>query len=444
VGKGKMGVRFLGAIREAFEESNLPYRVDVLDWFALTPEFQAIIEQGYEVIYSPRMNRDDAWPCVRLGDAAEIIMGQSPKSEYYNTTGDGIPFLQGNRTFGMKYPTFDTFTTSLTKKAEPNDIIMSVRAPVGEVNITPITMCLGRGVCALRMKNKEQEFLYYLIKANTHKLLNKQSGTIFGSVNHKDIYNLDIHLPPLPTQRVIAATLSCLDDKIELNNRINANLEAQAQAIFKSWFVDFEPFADGEFIDSELGRIPKGWRVGTLNDLCFYSDTKMTANNLTDLTYISTENMLPDKAGYTRASSLPSIAQAQEILQGDILVSNIRPYFKKIVFCTIKGGCSADVLCFRPSNQYFSAFIYYTLYNDKFFDHMIAGSKGTKMPRGDKRHIMNYSIIIPSQNELIRFSNFVAPLSILKNKSTIESRTLAAIRDALLPCLMSGEIEAKE
>jgi type I restriction enzyme S subunit len=390
------------------------------------------------------MNRGNTWPRVRLGDVAEIIMGQSPKSEYYNTTGNGIPFLQGNRTFGMKYPIFDTFTTSLTKRAEPNDIIMSVRAPVGEVNITPITMCLGRGVCALRMKNKEQEFLYYLIKANIHKLLNKQNGTTFGSVNHKDIYNLDIHLPPLPTQRAIAATLSCLDDKIELNNRVNTNLEAQAQAVFKSWFVDFEPLKDGEFVDSELGRIPKGWRVGTLNDLCFYSNTKTTVNNLTDITYISTENMLPNKAGYTRATSLPSIVQTQEILQGDILVSNIRPYFKKIVLCNIRGGCSTDVLCFRPFNQYYSAFIYYTLYNDKFFEYMVAGSKGTKMPRGDKRHIMNYPIIIPSQDALIKFSDFVVPLSTSRDKSIIESLALAAIRDALLPRLMSGEIEVKE
>ena len=97
----------------------------------------------------------------KLKDIVNVTMGQSPKSEFYNTTGEGVPFLQGNRTFGLKYPTFDTFTTKVTKMANAGDVIMSVRAPVGDLNITPSDVCLGRGVCSLRMKNENQEFLYY-------------------------------------------------------------------------------------------------------------------------------------------------------------------------------------------------------------------------------------------------------------------------------------------
>ena len=89
----------------------------------------------------------------KLEDIVDVTMGQSPKSEYYNTEGKGYPFLQGNRTFGFKYPTFDTYTTVMTKPAKAGDVIMSVRAPVGDLNITPVNMCLGRGVCSLRMKN---------------------------------------------------------------------------------------------------------------------------------------------------------------------------------------------------------------------------------------------------------------------------------------------------
>jgi len=103
------------------------------------------------------------WKQYKLKEIADVTMGQSPKSEYYNFSGEGMPFLQGNRTFGRKYPTFDTYTTYVTKTASKGSIIMSVRAPVGDLNITPVDMCLGRGVCGIRMKNNNQTFLYYLM-----------------------------------------------------------------------------------------------------------------------------------------------------------------------------------------------------------------------------------------------------------------------------------------
>lgn len=160
----------------------------------------------------------------RLEDIAEITMGQSPKSQYYNTDGKGIPFLQGNRTFGFKRPIFDTYTTFVTKSAKAGDVIMSVRAPVGDLNITPVDMCLGRGVCSLRMKNGNQEFLYYLMKYYMPQLINKESGTVFGSVNRNDINGLEIDIPEeAEKQQKIARYLTMIDDKIEINSEINNN-----------------------------------------------------------------------------------------------------------------------------------------------------------------------------------------------------------------------------
>lgn len=166
------------------------------------------------------------WIQMQLGQIADIIMGQSPKSEYYNSVGEGIPFLQGNRTFGSKYPIFDTFTTNPTKIADKQDVIMSVRAPVGDLNITPTKICLGRGVCSIRMKNNNQEFLYYLLKYYIKDILNRESGTVFGSVNKNDLSSLIVNIPESDEiQNKIASILSNLDDKIELNNKINNNLE---------------------------------------------------------------------------------------------------------------------------------------------------------------------------------------------------------------------------
>lgn len=163
----------------------------------------------------------------KLKQIAEVTMGQSPKSEYYNNEGKGYPFLQGNRTFGLKYPTFDTYTTVMTKTAKAGDVIMSVRAPVGDLNITPMDMCLGRGVCSLSMRNGNQDFLYYMMKYYMPQLLNKESGTVFGSVNRNDINGLEVEIPDdAEVQEKIARYLTLIDDKIELNIAINNNLAA--------------------------------------------------------------------------------------------------------------------------------------------------------------------------------------------------------------------------
>ena len=164
------------------------------------------------------------WKQTKLNEIAEIIMGQSPKSDNYNNTGEGLPFLQGNRTFGDRYPEIDTYTTQITRIAKQNDIIMSVRAPVGELNIAPCELCLGRGVCAIRSKENQQNFLFYLMKDCVSRLKKMESGTIFGSVNKNDIEQLDVLIPSAPEQEKIASILLSLDEKIELNNKINDNL----------------------------------------------------------------------------------------------------------------------------------------------------------------------------------------------------------------------------
>ena len=164
------------------------------------------------------------WKKYKLGDVADVTMGQSPKSEYYNTEGNGTPFLQGNRTFGRRFPIFDTWTTKVTKEAKAGDVIMSVRTPVGDLNVTPVDMCLGRGVCGIRIKIGKQDFLYYLMEYSMPQLLNKETGTIFGSVNRIDINGLTVLIPDEETQDKIISVLKNIDDKIETNNQINRNL----------------------------------------------------------------------------------------------------------------------------------------------------------------------------------------------------------------------------
>ena len=132
-----------------------------------------------------------------------------------------------------------------------------------------------------------------------------------------------------------------------------------------------------------------------LSDICFYADGRISVADLNLNTYISTENMLPNKEGITQSSGLPTISQAQAYQAGDILLSNIRPYFRKIWFANFSGGCSNDVLTLRAKENCNPRFLYYLLSDDNFFDYATATAKGTKMPRGDKEAIMRYEVSLP-------------------------------------------------
>lgn len=165
---------------------------------------------------------------VRLGDIAEITMGQSPKSEYYNTNGVGKPFLQGVRTFENNYPMIDIYTTNYNKSSKKGDILFSVRAPVGMVNWSQKEIAIGRGVAAINVNaNYDSSYVYYYFKKYGQGLDKLASGTVFTSINKNELSNLEIKIPDLfRNQEKISNRLKIIDNKIELNQRINDNLMA--------------------------------------------------------------------------------------------------------------------------------------------------------------------------------------------------------------------------
>lgn len=284
-------------------------------------------------------------------------------------------------------------------------------------------------------------FLYYYLMYYTPKWMGLTNGSVMMHITKGSLEKQKICLPHLETQHRIASILSSLDDKIAVNRRICENLEAQAQALFKHWFIDFAPFKDGKFVDSELGMIPEGWKVGRLEDICAYSNEKVAVGSLNEKSYFSTENMLPNKAGAEDASSLPQVEMTTSCMPFDVLVSNIRPYFKKIIRVSKRCGCSTDVLCFHPNKSKYNSFLYRLLYDDSFFAYAMSGSKGTKMPRGDKSQIMRYPIVLPIDTALVDYSKIAEPMFELAASLKQESSRLSTLRDTLLPKLMSGQIK---
>lgn len=160
----------------------------------------------------------------KLGEIANITMGQSPRGTSYNNKGRGQAFLQGNKTFGRIYPTIDTWTTEPKKIAKKNSILMSVRAPVGDLNIANEEICIGRGLCSIEMNNGNNKYLLYLLKNFINEIKRKSSGTVFDSINRAELEDIEIVDLDIKTQNKITDILSKIDEKIELNNQINDNL----------------------------------------------------------------------------------------------------------------------------------------------------------------------------------------------------------------------------
>lgn len=268
-------------------------------------------------------------------------------------------------------------------------------------------------------------YYYFCLEETKQFVRNIAVGATMPSINTKLLGEVEIALPDLNNQKRIAAVLSSLDDKIENNQKLNDNLADLLQTIYQERF----------------GNDILAVNQGVLSDICSYSRDKVAVSELNVRTYFSTENMLSGKAGSTEATSLPTTSQTTACHKGDTLISNIRPYFKKIVYCEDKCGCSTDVLCFTPSQPCYSAYLFSTLYADKFFAFMVAGSKGTKMPRGDKQQIMTYPVVLPSEEELAGFNTIASPLLEQIYSNRAENKRLSILRDTLLPKLMSGEID---
>lgn len=250
------------------------------------------------------------------------------------------------------------------------------------------------------------------------------TGSTRGNINAQTFGNMEIPLPERKQQDYLVSILEPIDEKIKNNKQVNDNLADLLQTIYQGRF----------------GNDILAVNQGVLSDICSYSTDKVAVSELNVRTYFSTENMLSGKAGSTEATSLPTTSQTTACHKGDTLISNIRPYFKKIVYCEDKCGCSTDVLCFTPSQPCYSAYLFSTLYADKFFAFMVAGSKGTKMPRGDKQQIMTYPVVLPSEEELAGFNTIASPLLEQIYSNRAENKRLSILRDTLLPKLMSGEI----
>ena len=385
------------------------------------------------------------WKTVELKSIADVTMGQSPKSEFYNDNFEGMPFLQGNKTFGDKYPSFELYTTSIKKVAEKSSVLMSVRAPVGDLNIAKEDICIGRGVCGIRMKKGDNEFLYYLLKANISHLINKESGTVFGSINKNDIETFEVTLPEdFEDQMKILTILKNIDKKIEVCKDLNKNLTICIDVNFKNNLLNFNNYFTHELVSSEFGLIPKRWEVSTLTKIANYQNglamQKFPPENSEDCFKVLKIKELR-QGFFDDASDLCSKNIKEEciVYDGDVIFS----WSGSLLVDIWTGGtCGLNQHLFKVTSSEFDKWFYYCwtkFYLDQFI--LIAKDKATTMGHIKRKHLDDSLVLIPDKETYSKLTLLFKPLFDMLIKNKIEIKKLQNLRDVLMPKLMSGEVD---
>lgn len=409
------------------------------------------------------------WKTYKLSEVIKIIGGGTPKTSESSYWNGNIPWLsvkdfQGERKY--VYETEKTITEEGLKKSStkllPKDsIIISARGTVGEMAVLGKEMTFNQSCYGILPNEKiGNDYLYYLLKQKVTELQSLSYGSVFDTITTKTFDGLDVFIPEdLQEQKAIASILSTIDDKIENNLAINKTLEEMAMALYKHWFVDYGPFQDGEFVESELGRIPKGWEVKRLENFVEVL-SKGTTPRMKDVEGL--ERKIPflkvkdiNSDGEININGLELIPEETHLkdLKRSILFENdllfsIAGTIGRVSIVTEKlnnSNCNQALAFIRlKEREKFKAIIYYWLKSDdvqnKIQNSIVQGVQANV----SLTVLKELELIEPSNEILIDFANKVNPILELVLKNQKENQTLTQLRDTLLPKLISGEVRLKE
>ena len=405
----------------------------------------------------------EEWKIYKLEDVCTALSDGLHKAPKFINGGDYIFVNAKNISNGFivdNDPTKKSTYEEYLKYSSPlneTTVLYSIDGTIGNIALYRGEKCiLGKGACYLNANPAllDRMYLYYELQAPRFKsYIDKMStGSTIKHISLKTMRNYEMRVPSTSTQQQIVSVLKSLDDKIEVNRRINDNLEQQAQALFKSWFVDFEPFKDGEFVESELGMIPKGWRVGTLSELGEIvggsTPSKAKAHYYTKngIAWLTPKDLSVSNCKFT-AKGENDITQegydscsAKIMPKGSVLFSSRAP----IGYITI----AKNDIC---TNQGFksvvpklagTAFIYYFL---KFSTSEIENkATGSTFKEASGSLMKSLPAIVPTTIVLHNFEELMKPIFKKQEILEDESRRLSSLRDTLLPRLMSGELKIND
>lgn len=403
------------------------------------------------------------WKEVKIGDLGQIITGKTPKTAIKKNWGGKIPFLSPSDDMSNKTSPVTARTLTELGVAEvakclipANSICVScIGSDLGKVVKTDRELVTNQQINTIvPHSNVDSDFVYYLM-CIVGKELNyiSKTSTAVPIINKSTFSDWNIVIPEkVEDQRRIASILSSLDRKIELNNKINADLEEMAQAIFKNWFVDFEPFKDGKFVDSELGMIPEGWKVGRLDEIADVvggstpSKAKPEYYTQKGIAWLTPKDLSNHPAVYTSRGEIDITEEGYNststklMPKGTILFTSRAPIgyisIAQNDICTNQGFKS---LVPRKAG---TCFLYCFL---KYVTPVIENkSTGSTFKEASGSLMKSLQVIMPEQKVFEEFEEIVSPLFARIESLEKENSRLSLLRDTLLPRLMSGELEVPE
>jgi type I restriction enzyme S subunit len=381
------------------------------------------------------------WEVAPLEDCLAAIIdyrGKSPEK-----TKQGVPLVTAKVVKGGRIETPDEFIAEENyddwmRRGMPaaGDVVMTTEAPLGEIaQLDGQRVALAQRLITLRGKPQvlDNTFLKFLMQSDfiQNQLKARSTGTTVLGIRQSELRKVSLILPPYDEQCAIGSVLGALDDKIELNRRMNWTLEAMTQTLFKNWFVD-----------AAATKIRKGWRAGTLGEVTENARRGIQADEIESSTpYIGLEHMPRHCIALSDWGHSDELESNKfEFHQGEILFGKLRPYFHKVGVAPVDGVCSTDILVVRPKAPEWFGFVLGHVSSVELVSHTNAASTGTKMPRANWNDIARFEVALPPNSLAAEFTDFIRPMIDRIIANIHESRTLAELRDVLLPKLLSGEL----
>ncbi len=449
-----LGFDVLAQLQEDFTESDLPWKVDVVDWAVTSATFRQIIERDKVVLqeHARVFVVEDEWKEEQFGIQVLFVSDKSKVKDanintYISTENMLVNF--GGVTAASSLP----LTGSVTKFKAGDTLFSNIRTYFKKVWQARFNGCCSNDVLVFRAKNREVLLPNYLHQiCRWEKFIELSIRTSKGAKmprgDKEALASFKFHLPDIAEQRAIAQILGSLDDKIELNRRLNHTLEAMARALFKSWFVDFDGVSPEDMQKSELGLVPKGWRVGALSDLAVLNPevwTKHTRPN--EIRYV---DLSSTKWGRIE-SVMPYLVEdapsrAQRVLRpGDTIVGTVRPgngSYALVAEDGLTGSTGFAVL--RPKRNEYSALVYLAATEPDNIEALANLADGGAYPAVRAEVVAATVVVIADKETINAFSLSVSPLLEKMAGNERQSQTLAALRDTLLPRLISGELRIQD
>ena len=361
------------------------------------------------------------WQYKKLGEICEILMGQSPSSESYNTKANGLPFFQGCADFGIINPEVTKYCSKPIRIADENDILFSVRAPIGSMNIANLQCCIGLGLCSLRIcKPNLQQYLFYALTVTKSKIIEKGTGSTFKAVGKDVLFKHCIPLPPLEEQQRIVAELDRINAVMEDCRQLLHTLDTLAQSLFYDSFGD--PISN-----------PKAWPTQPLKEVAPASSSKAEPEESNGKFWLLNLDQIESNTGRIIEKQFFSIEEigASTVLfdENNVLYSKLRPYLNKVVIPNGRGYCTSELIPLKPT-KLLKEYLAYSLRLPEFVQYISGKTGGAKMPRVKMNYFWDFQLPLPPLELQQQFARRIEAIEAQKKAVEKNIATLQTLLDS--------------